>query len=79
MPTAHPDPATTTCNCCIYFVEHANGAGDCHRHPPVFCPGDSVSERHRWRHPLVYRTNWCGELRRRGEIASSVADTADSP
>lgn len=63
MSTDSKHPAD--CAHCSHYHEHSPGIGDCRRYPPVFVGGDAASERHRWRHPLVPRHNWCGEFKAR--------------
>jgi len=59
------DHEADSCQHCHYYHEHSAGSGDCHRFPPSFAGEATPNEKHRWKHPLVPHSNWCGEFRER--------------
>jgi len=65
------DPEMIACSRCHYYREHSHSyqehsvdAGDCHRYPLIFTGHDGPNERHRWNHPHVLQSDWCGEFKR---------------
>lgn len=69
-PTLHAEPLPLpaanqpACETCLYFQTVQNSHGHCLRYPPVYCGNGSPVENHRWKHPLVLASNWCGEYRK---------------
>jgi len=55
-----------TCLHCGYYQENTDGysagTGDCHRYPPIFGGEHNSNEKHRWKHPVVAQSDWCGEF-----------------
>jgi hypothetical protein len=62
-PTATDDPCQ--CGACRHYHPLENGHGRCHRFPPQYTGNESPVESHRWRFPVVYAGNGCGEYRPR--------------
>jgi len=56
-------PDRPACQHCLHFNQsEQTGHGDCHRYPPLFAGDSSPNEKHRWKHPIVSLTDWCGEF-----------------
>jgi hypothetical protein len=59
----------TSCLHCGYYQEvsdeYSAGTGNCHRYPPIYAGEHVANEKHRWKHPVVAQSDWCGEFRRR--------------
>jgi hypothetical protein len=72
MTTSTPitnDHNGTACLHCGYYHgytdDYSGGTGDCHRYPPIFAGEHIANEKHRWKHPSVAQSDWCGEFKPR--------------